>query len=87
MIVENNPAWLERLQGTPLPVLLTLHGRGRLDETQLARATGFKPLALRQALLLLETYDLVTALPGDRWVITAFGDAVVAQLRRRRAGR
>jgi hypothetical protein len=86
MIVGNNPTWLERLQGAPMPVLLTLRARGRMDEGQLARATGLKPPTVQQALFLLQTHGLVTALSGDRWVITAYGDAVIAQLQRRRAG-
>jgi hypothetical protein len=86
MVLDNSPAWLERLQGAPLPVLLTLRSRGRMDQRQLTRATGLKPQTVQQALYMLQTHGLVNALSGDRWVITAYGDAVIAQLQRRRAG-
>lgn len=84
IVVDNNLPWLERLLGAPLPVLLTLRTRGRMNQEQLSTATALKPETVEQALLLLETYDLVTALPGNRWAITTYGDAVIAHLQRRR---
>lgn len=84
IVLDNNPPWLERLLGAPLPVLLTLRTRGRMNQEQLSRATGLKPESVEQALLLLQTHGLVTALSGDRWAITTYGDAVIAQLQRRR---
>lgn len=86
MVVDNSPSWLERLQGAPLPVLLTLRARGRMDPHQLALVTGLKAQTVQQALYLLQTHGLVNALSGGRWVITAYGDAVIAHLQRRRAG-
>jgi hypothetical protein len=62
MITEDNTAWLGRLRGAPLPVLLTLYAGGRLDQAQLARATGLKPQTVREALLLLELHGLVAPL-------------------------
>jgi hypothetical protein len=85
-VLNDSPAWLERLQGAPLPVLLTLRAHGRMTPPQLVQATSLKPETVQQALLLLQTHALVTALSGDRWAITAYGDAVIAHLQRRRAG-
>ncbi len=85
-VIDNSPPWLERLQGAPLPVLLTLRARGRMTPPQLAQATSLKSETVEQALLLLQTHALVRALSGDRWAITAYGDAVIAHLQRRRTG-
>jgi hypothetical protein len=82
-VIDNSPPWLERLHGAPLPVLLTLRARGRVTP-QLAQATSLKPETVQQALFLLQTHGLATALSGDRWAITAYGDAVIAHLQRRR---
>jgi DNA-binding GntR family transcriptional regulator len=86
MITEDNTAWLGRLRGAPLPVLLTLYAGGRLDQAQLARATGLKPQTVREALLLLELHGLVAPLRSGRWAITPEGDALVTRLQRRRGG-
>jgi DNA-binding GntR family transcriptional regulator len=86
MITEDNTTWLGRLHGAPLPVLLTLHTRGRLSQPELVRATSLKPQTVREALLMLELHDLVLPLRDGRWVITQEGDRLVRQLQQRRGG-
>lgn len=86
VITGDTSQWLGYLRGAPLPVLLTLYRGGRLHQAQIARATGLKPQAVREALHVLELHGLAAALRGDRWVITPQGDVLVAQLQRRRTG-
>ncbi|MDT8306177.1 MAG: hypothetical protein RRC07_09590 [Anaerolineae bacterium] len=84
VITGDTTQWLGHLRGAPLPVLLLLYRGGRLGQMQIARATGMKLQTVREALHVLEMHGLAMALRGDRWLITQQGDALVAQLQRRR---